>query len=155
VADTTEYKVEALLRQGLSRKEIRRRLDASVEREKLNFYLKNLAYPADRARYQYLNLVLVLILGYVTIKKLFFALSFGTFSLTTLLALVVPAVNFYILREILRFRRLGYLFLFVLSSLSLLHAENRVFPEAVLVPVMVVLAGFLYFRLFPRNERAD
>lgn len=147
--DSTEKKIEELLQKGLSKKEIKNQLKDKVDSGKLEFYLNNISSPKERARYQYLNLALVIILSFVTIKKLFFALSIGSFSLTMLLALVVPTINLYILREIMRFRRLGYQFLCILSTLSLLNAENRAMPEIILIPAMIVLSGFLYWRLFP------
>ncbi len=148
-----ESKIEEFLRKGHTKKKIRQELKDSCEEGKLEFYLNNLSYPKDRKKYQYLNLSLAIMLGFITIKKLFFALSFGTFNLTMLLALVVPTVNLFILREIMKFHRIGYQFLSVLAPLSLLHWENRVMPELFLFPLMTVLSIFLYFNLFPRSER--
>lgn len=107
------------------------------------------SHPPDRARFQAVNLVLVLAIGFVTIKKLFYALSPGSLDLFTLLALVVPAINIYLIREILRFRKTGYQFACILFALSLINAENRAFPEIVLVPLVAALSGFLWLRLFP------
>ncbi len=154
IEPSLEEKIEALLQKGLSKKEIRKRLLGQEDTRQLDFFLNNLAYPEDRRRYQIINFSLVLILGFVTIKKFFFALSFGSISLTTLLALVVPTVNVYLIREIISFRRVGYQFLAVLSALSMLNAENRAFPEVILVPAMTMISAFLYLKLFYLKDRS-
>lgn len=143
-----EDKVEELLKNGLKKKEIAAKLKDIDEDGELEFYLKNMSYPSDRIRYQFVNLSLFIILLFITIKKLYFALSFGQLSIVMLLAMVVPTVNIYLLREIMRYRRTGYLFCMVLSALSLINAENRAFPEIILVPAMIFLSGFLYAKLF-------
>ncbi len=150
-----EDKVEELLQKGYSKDKIRQMLKDEDEDGELEFYLKNLAYPADRTRYQFVNLSLFFILLFITLKKLYFALSFGQLSIVMLLAMVVPTVNLYILREIMRYRRIGYLFCMVLSALSLVNAENRAFPEIILVPAMVFLSGFLFAKLFWQYERKE
>jgi hypothetical protein len=148
-----ETQIEKLLEKGLSKREIKKRLKGKVEDSELDFFLKNTPYPADKARYLFLNISLFAILLVVTLKKLYFALSFGQFGLVMLLALVVPTVNLYLLREIMRFRRLGYQFCLILSTLSLINAENRAFPEIVLVPLMIVLSGFMYWQMFLRHDK--
>ncbi|RUM87963.1 MAG: hypothetical protein DSZ23_05080 [Thermodesulfatator sp.] len=151
--DNTEIKIEKLLEKGLSKKEIKRRLKGSVEDSELDFFLKNTPYPQEKQRYLFLNISLFAILLVVTLKKLYFALSFGQFGLVMLMALVVPTVNLYLLREIMRFRRLGYQFCLILSTLSLINAENRAFPEIVLVPLMILLSGFMYWQMFLKHDR--
>ncbi len=148
-----EDKVEDLLQKGYSKEKIRALLKGEDQDGELEFYLRNLSYPADRTRYQFVNLSLFFILLFITIKKLYFALSFGQLSIVMLLAMVVPTVNIYILREIMRYRRIGYLFCLVLSAISLVNAENRAFPEIILVPTMVFLSGFLFAKLFWQYER--
>ena len=148
-----ETQIEKLLEKGLSKREIKKRLKGKVEDSELDFFLKNTPYPADKARYLFLNISLFAILLVVTLKKLYFALSFGQFGLVMLLALVVPTVNLYLLREIMRFRRLGYQFCLILCTLSLINAENRAFPEIVLVPLMIVLSGFMYWQMFLRHDK--
>jgi len=148
-----ETKIEKLLEKGLSKREIKKRLKGKVEDSELDFFLKNTPYPADKARYLFLNISLFAILLVVTLKKLYFALSFGQFGLVMMMALVVPTVNLYLLREIMRFRRLGYQFCCILSALSLINAENRAFPESVLVPMMILLSGLLYWQMFLKHDR--
>ncbi len=148
-----EDRVEELLQKGHSKEKISSLLKKEDEDGELDFYLRNLSYPADRTRYQFVNLSLFFILLFITIKKLYFALSFGQLSIVMLLAMVVPTVNIYILREIMRYRRIGYLFCLVLSAISLVNAENRAFPEIILVPTMVFLSGFLFAKLFWQYER--
>ncbi len=153
MATDVEAQIEKLLEKGLSKKAIKEKLKGSVEESELDFFLKNTPYPKDKARYLFLNISLFAILLVITLKKLYFALSFGQFGIVMLLALVVPTVNLYLLREIMRFRRLGYQFCFVLSILSLINAENRAFPEIILIPLMILLSGFLYWQMFWRHDR--
>jgi hypothetical protein len=147
-----EKEVEQLLQQGESKNEIYRRLAREENRSALIFYLNNTSLPSDRRSFQVLNLVLATILLFVTLKKLIAAFAFGVFDLWLLLMLVVPVINLFILRQILRFRRLGYQFLLVLSLLALLQPENHHLQEAFLLALMIGLAGFLYLRLFPRRR---
>ncbi len=153
MAKDVEGQIEKLLKKGLSKREIRARLQGSIEDSELDFFLKNTPYPKDKERYLFLNISLFAILLVITLKKLYFALSFGQFGIVMLLALVVPTVNLYLLREIMRFRRLGYQFCFILSALSLINAENRAFPEIILIPLMIILSGFLYWEMFWKHDK--
>lgn len=147
-----EEKIEAALQAGESRRQIVERLKKSSDPQKLLFHANNISNPAVRGRYQYLNLLLALLLLFITTKKLLTIVIFGAFDLLLVLNLVVPIINFYLLREILRFRRLGYQFLFVLSLLSLLHPENRLLPELPVTLLIIGLAGWLQLQLFPRSQ---
>lgn len=147
-----EEKIEASLLAGESRREIVERLKKSTDPQRLLFHANNISNPASRGRYQYLNLLLALLLLFITTKKLLTIVMFGAFDFLLFLNLVVPIINFYLLREILRFRRIGYQFLFVLSILSLLHPENRMLPELPITLLIIVLAGLLHSRLFPRSQ---
>ncbi len=144
-----EKDIEKLLAQGVDRETIRGRLAGMADPNRLDFYLRTISSPREREKFQAVNILLVLALGFVTIKKLFYALSPGSFDLFTLLALVVPTINIYIIREILGYRKTGYQFACVLFALSLLNAENRTLPEIVLIPLVTILSGFLWLRLFP------
>ncbi len=148
-----EERIEKLLEEGLSKREVRNRLKSEFDKSELDFFLKNTPYPSDKARYLFLNISLFAVLLVITLKKLYFALSFGQFGMLMLLALVVPTVNLYLLREIMRFRRLGYQFCFILSVLSLINAENRAYPEIILIPIMILLSGFLYWEMFWKHDR--
>jgi len=147
-----EEKIERLLGEGKSRKAILGTLQGKEEPGKLLFYLNNVSRPQDRRKYQVHNLVLVLVLTFVTSRKLITIFSFGAFDLVLLISLVAPVINLYLLRETLRFRRIGYQFLCMLSLLALLLPENHFLPEAGLQILMAGLAGFLYLRLFPGRE---
>jgi hypothetical protein len=149
MAAELEKQVEQLLQEGDSRERIYDRLQGEKNRSALLFHLNNISLPAERRKNQILNLVLVTILVFVTSKKLIAAFAFGVLDIWLLLMLIVPIVNLYVLRQILRFRRLGYQFLFVLSLLALLQPENRHLQELLLFSTMIVLSGFLYLRLFP------
>jgi hypothetical protein len=147
-----EEKIERLLGEGKSRKAILAMLQDTEEPGKLLFHLNNISRPRERGRYQVHNLVLVLVLTFVTAKKLLAIFSFGALDLVLLISLVAPVINLYLLREVLRFRRIGYQFLALLSLLALLLPENHFLLEAALQLLMAGLAGFLYLRLFPGKE---
>lgn len=152
MAESIEKKVEELLMQGMGKREIYNRLKKSRDTHKLTFYINNIATVAARKRFQYLNLLLVTPLIFITAKKLIGIFSFGMMGVTVLLSLVVPVINIYVLREVLRFRRLGYQFLFIISILSLLQPENHFLPEFSTFVFMIILSGYLYFHVFPKNE---
>lgn len=151
-AQSLEEKIEAALTSGESRQATLERLKQTEDPQKLLFHLNNISNPAVRGKYLYLNLLLALILLFVTSKKLLAIVLFGAFDLLLFLSLVVPIINFYLLREILRFRRIGYQFLFVLATLSLLHPENHFFPEFPLHLAIIGLSGLLYLKMFPKAE---
>lgn len=148
-----EAEVQGLLAQGRSKLEVLKALDGKAEREEVEFFLKQTPYPALKERFKLLNAALLLSLGYVTLKKFYFALSFGSFSVFTLIALVVPTINIYLFNEVRRFRRMGYELLAVLSILSLLNAENRAFPEVALMPMQAIMAGLLLYKLFIEPDK--
>jgi hypothetical protein len=152
MAAELEKQVEQLLQQGSNKENIYQQLERAENRTALIFHLNNFSLPGDRRKYQTLNLALATLLLFVTSKKLIAAFAFGVLDLWLLLMLVVPIINLFVLRQILRFRRLGYQFLFVLSLLALLQPENHHLQEALLFLLMSGLAGFLYLRLFPRRR---
>jgi len=153
MAATIEEKIERMLVEGKKRSEIVLELKGKEDPQKLLFYINNISRPADRKKYQILNLALALALTFVTTKKLITAFSFGVLDFFLLVSLVAPVINIYLLREILRFRKIGYQFLFVLSLLSVLHPENHFALEATLLFTIIALSGFLYFTMFPKKER--
>lgn len=150
--EKNEEKIEHLLGQGKSRKAILTMLENREEAGRLLFSVNNISRPQDRSKYQVHNLVLALVLAFVTTRKLITIFSYGAVDLVLLISLVAPVINIYLLREILRFRRIGYQFLSVLSLLALLLPENYFLPEAGLQLLMAGLAGFLYLRMFPGKE---
>lgn len=83
-----EDKVEELLKKGYTKEKIRKLLKKDDQDGELDFYLKNISYPQDRIKYQFVNLSLFFILLFITIKKLYFALSFGQLSIVMLLSLI-------------------------------------------------------------------
>jgi hypothetical protein len=151
MTEKIEEQIERLLQEGKGKKKIWEDLKGREDQHKLLFYLNNISLPKERRKYQYLNLALVTVLVFLTAKKLIAAFSFGKFDPWLLLMLVVPIVNLYVLREILRFRKIGYQFLFILSILALLQPENHFRQEATLLVVMIGLSGYLYLRLFPKQ----
>ncbi len=153
MAEKVEEKIELLLQEGKNRQAVVEALKEEEDAQKLLFYINNISKPADRKKYQVQNLILALILTFVTIKQLITTFAFGQFDLFLLLSLVVPVVNIYLLREILRFRKIGYQYLFVLSILSLLNPANRALLEGSLQISIIALSGALYWQMFPKREQ--
>ncbi len=136
----------------MSRGDIYARLSDSEDRDELAYFLDNLPEPDLRSRYIYLVYILAALLAAVTVRKLIMATSWvGGFNAFSLLSLVVPTINIYLIREVLLFHRNGFQFTAILSLISLVNAENRVMPEVVIMPLTALLAGFLFFRMFPKE----
>ncbi|MCB2183177.1 MAG: hypothetical protein KQH63_14185 [Desulfobulbaceae bacterium] len=152
MADIIEKEIEGLLINGQNKKEIWRKYKNHEEQHKALFYLNNLSNPTDRKKFLLLNLILVIFLTFITAKKLLTALSFGSVDLYLFLGLVVPTINIYVLREILKFHKTGYKFLFILSILSLVQPENHHIQELFILTVMIVLSGFLHQKMFPAKD---
>jgi len=149
-----ERQVEELLTQGVRKRDIFHRLGKEHDKSKLLFYVNNMTTPGRKNKYQYFNFFLVLLLAFITAKKLiviFAALSM-TGLMMTLLNLIVPAVNLYVMREVLRFRRLGYQFLVVISILSLVQPENHALQEMIIFVILAAGAAFLYMQIYPKKE---
>lgn len=147
-----EKEIEKKLLTGESKDAIWQELQNKKEAEKALFYLNNKAGLKERVRFQYANLTLALILAFMTAKELITLFSFGRLDIPFLTGLVVPIINVYILKEILRFHRLGYQYLFVLTTLSLILPKNHASLELSLSIAMITLSGFLYLRLFPKGK---
>ncbi|HEB49286.1 MAG TPA: hypothetical protein ENI89_01640 [Desulfobulbus sp.] len=149
-----------MLHSGLSKKKVLDRLATRDNRSELLAILNDLPTEGRRRQHIWINWMLLVFLFAVTSRKIYqitvlltAAVSSGQFSPLMLINLVVPAINFYILREIVLFHRQGYLFLAVISLLALLRPENRVLPDLYIYPSMAVLAIFLMLRLFPAREK--
>ncbi len=155
-----EKQVLAMLHGGSSKQAVLARLATRENRDELLALLNDLPTEARRRQHIWINWMLLVFLFAVTSRKIYqitlllmAAISADRFSPLLLLHLVVPAINFYILREVLLFHRRGYLFLAVISVLALFRPENRVQPDIVLYPAMAALAIALMFRLFPAREK--
>ncbi len=155
-----EKQVLGMLHSGLSKKKVLDRLATRDNRSELLAILNDLPTEGRRRQHIWINWMLLVFLFAVTSRKIYqitvlltAAVSSGQFSPLMLINLVVPAINFYILREIVLFHRQGYLFLAVISLLALLRPENRVLPDLYIYPSMAVLAIFLMLRLFPAREK--
>ncbi len=158
--DPLEKQVLGMLHGGSSKKAILARLATGDNRSELLAILNDLPTEARRRQHIWINWMLLVFLFAVTSRKIYqitllfmAARAADRFSPLLLLNLIVPAINFYILREILLFHRRGYLFLALISILALLRPENRILPDLYLYPVMTALAVFLMLRLFPRSEK--
>ena len=155
-----EKQALGMLHSGLDKKTVLARLGTPKNRSELVAILNDLPTEVRRRQHIWLNWMLLVFLFAVTSKTIYqvavlllAALSANQFSPLMLLNLIVPAINFYILREIVLFHRRGYLFLAVVSLLALLRPENRVLPDLCLYPAMAALALFLMLRLFPAREK--
>ncbi|MEN8256700.1 MAG: hypothetical protein ABFS09_02445 [Thermodesulfobacteriota bacterium] len=152
MADPIERRIEQRLLAGQRKADIWQDMKNDAEPEKALFYLNNKASLKDRLNFQIVNLVLALILAFVTAKELITLFSFGKLDVAFLAGLVVPIINIYILKEILRFHRLGYQYLFVLSTLSLILPKNHGTLELSLTLLMIATSGFLHMKLFPKKR---
>ena len=150
--DPLAQQIERELLAGKSKKKIWQGLTETADKTKALFYLNNSAELKDRKTFQLINLCLAIILAFITFKKLLTAFSFGRLDVAFFTSLVVPIINIYVLKEILRFKRLGFQYLFVLSCLSLLLPENRYPLELFLTGGLIVLSGFLYLKMFPKDK---
>lgn len=150
-----EQRVRKLLFQGLDKQDVYNRLATYDNRDELRFLLNNLPAPGPRKKYLYLTIMLISMLGIITARKLYALWGVDSFSMFTLFTLVVPTINIYLMREIMLFHRTGFQFTAILSAISLLNAENRVLPEIVFIPIMVAIAGFLYYKLYPAASMID
>jgi len=153
MTDKLEKEIEEHLQKGKSKAEIWQVFRNDKEPLKVLFFLNNSSLPRDRKKFQVINLLLALLVLFITTKKLITAFSFGVLDVFLLLSLVVPIINIYVLREILRFHRIGYQFLFVLSCLSLLQPENWHNQELFLLGLMIGLSGYLYRQMFPAKDQ--
>ncbi len=149
--DELSNQIDLLLSKGNDRFQIWKRLKNSENESSLRQHLNNKALLKDKNTYRYLNIFLFLILLFVTISKILLTVDTekGIYFIT---ALVVPMINMYILKEILFFRRSGYLFLCILSAMSFIHQENRYFPEFLFILAIIAIAAFLYFKLFSKES---
>lgn len=153
MAESLEKQVERFLQSGESKKSILQKLQTKDNQAKLLYLLNNKSLLHRRRKYMWINLTLGAALLFITLKRLAAISAAGHFDFFLLADFIVPTINFYVLREIFLFHRTGYMFLTVLTGLSLLYQENRVMPNLVINIGMMAVAIFLYIRLFPKNER--
>lgn len=152
MAEALEKQVEQLLQAGEGKKTILTRLATDKTRGRLLTILNNKSLLSRRQRYMWFNLALAGALLYVTLKRLLAISAAGHFDFYLLADFIVPTINFYVLREILRFHRIGYQLLTVLTVLALVYPANRVLPDLLVHLAMIATAIVLHLRLFPKNE---
>lgn len=152
MADPIERKIEQRILTGEDKKSIWQDMKKDEAPEKILFYLNNKAALKDRVTYQMVNLMLALVLAFMTAKELITLFSFGRLDIPFLTGLVVPIINIYILKEVLRFHRLGYQYLFVLTAVSLILPKNHGALELSLSLLMIAASGFLHQKLFPKAQ---
>lgn len=148
--DELTHQVDTLLSEGKSRFQIWKRLENSENAGSLRHCLNNKALLKDKKAFKYLNIFLTLLLLFVTTSKILGVVLFAK-GIYIFVFLIVPMINMYILKEVFFFKRSGYLFLVILTVLSLVYQENRHFPEVLFVLAMIAIASFLYLRLFPKK----
>jgi len=148
--DELTQQVDMLLSEGKSRFQIWKRIKNNENATALRHCLNNKALLKDKKAYRYLNILLTLILLFVTTSKILGVVLFAK-GLYIVILLLVPMINMYILKEVFFFKRSGFMFLVILSTLSLIYQENRHFPEILFVLAMIAIASFLFFKLFPKK----
>lgn len=105
-------------------------------------------------KYRILNYALITVLAILTCKKALAVIMTGSFHLYALAGLIVPVINTYFIRLLLRFQKTGYQLLFILSILSLLYPENRQPLEFTLHLLIIVMSAHLYLKLFAKAGAA-
>ena len=152
--DELSTQIDMLLSKGNDRFEIWKRLKTKNNTVALRHHLNNKALLKNKRTYRYLNIFLSLILLFVTIGKILgvvedIRLAKGVYIF---IFLIEPAVNMYILKEIVFFKRTGYQFLFIISVLSLLYQGNREFPAILFTLAMIIISAFLYTKMFSKKN---
>ena len=153
-----EKRIKTLLAQGKTKKEIYKILSKEMDEEKFERFLRNHVDTSQKKIYHAWNLLLLAILTAVTFYKAGIIIaSIEETGIDNLIvavwSLVIPGVNIYLIWLIFRFNRLGYMFLFVLSAISLLRPENRSLIGLVQAVPLIALSGFLYLKLFPKGNK--
>lgn len=148
----TPKRVEKALNSGLSREAAFEELQGTDDADELIYHINSFCTRSDKQKYLVLNLVLVGLLVALTITKVIPVFQLAVINITLLMTLVVPLVNVYIFRKLLLFHKNGYKFLFILSILSLVHAENRRPFELLTTLSMIALSAFLYKKLFDKRS---
>ena len=152
MAKALDKQVEALLQEGMSKETIFKKLQTTDNSAKLVFFLNNKSLLVRRKSYMWINLLLSAMLLAMTLKRLLAISASRHFDFLLLFDFIVPTIHFYILRELLLFHRTGYQFLAVLTALGLLYEQNRVMPDIIVNICMILLAAFLYVKMFPKEE---
>ena len=152
MAEPLEKQTEQLLLAGENKKAIMVHLATDENRARLLAILNNKALLSRRHRYLWVNLALAGALLFVTLKRLLAISAAGNFDFYLLADFIVPTINFYVLREILRFQRTGYQLLTVLTALALIYPANRVLPDLILHLGIIGASLVLHLQLFPRSE---
>lgn len=152
MAEPLEKQTEQLLLAGESKKAIMVRLATDENRARLLAILNNKALLSRRHRYLWVNLALAAALLFVTLRRLLAISAAGHYDFYLLADFIVPTINFYVLREILRFQRIGYQLLTVLTALGLIYPANRVLPDLIIHLGIIAASLVLHLQLFPRNE---
>lgn len=152
MSKSLEKRIEELLRLGKEKEKIYNQLQGQGNKAKLIFFLNNKATLARRKEFMWINLFLCAALLGMTLRRLMEISFSGNFDFFLFFDFIVPSINFYLLREILLFQRTGYQFLAILTTLGFLHQNNRGMPDLLINIGMIILAIFLYTRMFPKDE---
>lgn len=100
-------------------------------------------------KYRVLNYALITVLAISTLQKSLVVINAGSLAPSALAGLVVPVINVYFIRLLLRFRKIAYQLVFFLSILALVYPQNRQPVELTLHLLLIVMSAHLYLRLFP------
>lgn len=150
--DQLNKEIDGLLREGSSKKDILKKFESSEDLEEVAFVLNEYPSLEKRKKFLLLHLFLTAVLLTMTGLKIMAAADIGGINLVFLMAMIVPAINMYVLQKLFRFRRTGYQFLFILSIIALFHAENHHLFEISMIGMMIILSGILYLKVFPKKE---
>lgn len=158
MAKKIEERIETLIAQGKTKKEIYEILSAEMDEDRFERFLRNRVELSKKESYYGWNFLLLAFLAAVTFYGLGkIAASIAETGIGNLIiafwSFVVPGVNIYLIWLIYRFNRLGYIFLFILSTLSLFRPENRSLIGLVQTIPLIAVSGFLYLKLFPKGGK--
>jgi len=152
--DSLEKKIEKALLAGKSKQDILENLSKHSDRDEIISIINDLSYPERRRKVMAANILLVVLVIYITGKQLIGAFNDASVSiLLLLLAMVVPTINLYLLKKIFRFQKMGYQFMGILAVLALIRPENRHFPDFFAYLFIIAISWLLFFFLFPKVEQ--
>ncbi len=148
-----EEEIKILLRQGMSKESINRKLKTDTNQYELANLLNNLPL-GDRKKMTFaITLFLVALLVLLTIKQFLFIYLHENSNVSLILGLIGPMIHLFVMRQLLLSHRLAYQLLPLLSVLALLRSENQIVPDMYMYGGMAILSGALYLYLFPKKEQ--
>lgn len=154
MADSLEKKIEEALLAGKSKQDIFENFGKNGDQDEIISITNDLSYPERRQKVLAANILLIMLIIYITGKQLIGAFHDASVSmLLVILSMIVPTINLYLLRKIFRFQKMGYQFMGILGALALVRPENRLFPDFFAYLIIIVISWLLFFFLFPKAEQ--